>query len=185
MTFARALGLEDPQADKSCSGSGDITRSVVDNPVLGSRPWDVLQRYLRTISHLEPIQIYSRFRQRPCLKETARSAAFRTVSGKWVEAISRRSPQTGSNRFRFLNEERETVTWTDNGIPKLWLYNLHYFEYANLALIERWIKENPVGTGIGWDPYPTSLRIANWCKWGIGQESVPQNVCSSIAAQAA
>lgn len=185
MTFARALGLEDPQTDKSCSGSGDITRSVVDYPVLGSRPWDVLQRYLRTISHLEPIQIYSRFRQRACPKETPRSAAFRTVSGKWVEAISRRPPQTASNRFRFLNEERETVTWTDSGIPKLWLYNLHYFEYANLALIERWIKENPVGTGIGWDPYPTSLRIANWCKWGIGQESVPQNVCSSIATQAA
>jgi len=67
----------------------------------------------------------------------------------------------------------------------LWLYNLHYFEYADLTLIERWIKENPVGSGIGWDPYPTSLRVANWCKWGISQESVPKNVCSSIATQAA
>lgn len=33
------------------------------------------------------------------------------------------------------------------------------------ALIERWIAENPVGKGNGWEPYPISLRVVNWIKW--------------------
>jgi hypothetical protein len=164
---------------------GKAAECLVDHPRLSADPWSVCQRYLSTLLHLEAIQIYSRFRQRPSPRTVARTSRFRTFPGQWIEAISRDSVQTAPNRFRLLNEERDIVTWNDAGIPKLWLYNLHYFAYSDAALIERWIKENPIGTGVGWDPYPTSLRIANWCKWALSQEAVAQNICDSIATQTA
>ena len=57
-------------------------------------------------------------------------------------------------------------------------YNLHYFDtlsgpadedlkQSQRALVTRWITENPVGQGNGWEPYPVSLRIVNWIKWAL------------------
>jgi len=103
----------------------------------------------------------------------------------------------GENRFRFLNEERLVVTaadWQGASWPRLWVYNLHYFDDLNAigseeraglhrALIERWIRENPPGTGTGWEPYPTSLRICNWIKWFLrGATATPQEL-NSLAVQ--
>jgi len=82
-------------------------------------------------------------------------------------------------RFCFLNREYQfpgEITWNDSALEKLWLYNLHYFEYlipltgrtspANFrigkAIICEWIENNPPGRGNGWEPYPLSLRIVNW-----------------------
>ncbi len=74
--------------------------------------------------------------------------------------------------------------WNDAGIPKLWLYNLHYFEAPEPDLIERWIAENPVGAGNGWEPYPLSLRIANWIKWTLSGHELPSAAIRSLAHQA-
>ena len=41
----------------------------------------------------------------------------------------------------------------------------------HLALLLRWVDENPPGVGNGWEPYPTSLRIVNWIKWALAQGS--------------
>ena len=85
------------------------------------------------------------------------------------------------NEFVFLNKKNNltNIGWNNNVIPKLWNYNLHYFDYLNtieydiddtrlkLSVIEKWIMENPFGFGIGWEPYPTSLRIVNWVKWHL------------------
>jgi uncharacterized heparinase superfamily protein len=60
-------------------------------------------------------------------------------------------------------------------VSRLWLYHLHYFDFLNaadwvgstdthIAIVGRWIVENPPGSGTGWEPYPTSLRIVNWIK---------------------
>lgn len=81
--------------------------------------------------------------------------------------------------FKFLNETNSLneVGWNNNISSKLWIYNLHYFEYllqvnssafqldAQNKLIENWIDNNPFGKGTAWEPYPTSLRIINWIKW--------------------
>jgi hypothetical protein len=58
-------------------------------------------------------------------------------------------------------------------VPRLWLYNLHYFEYlcslpyeSAGALILDWIARHPLARGnAGWEPYPTSLRLVAWCAW--------------------
>ncbi len=70
--------------------------------------------------------------------------------------------------------------WNDESHSKLWVYNLHYFEdllavNANtkhdfhIALLDKWVAENPVGLGNGWEPYPISLRVPNILKaWQAG-----------------
>jgi len=158
---------------------------IPHTPRPSNAPWDIAMRYVRTIRHLEPIQIYSRVCPRVALPHTAVPAKLRPGSGPWAEPILRRTSQTAANRFRFLNEEREIRTWNENAFPKLWLYNLHYFEYVDLPLVERWIDENDVGRGVGWEPYPTSLRIANWCKWLLNGGHGTAKMYESLAMQAA
>ena len=57
----------------------------------------------------------------------------------------------------------------------------------HLALLHRWVAENPPGTGTGWEPYPTSLRIVNWIKWALaprGLPALPPECQHSLAVQA-
>jgi uncharacterized heparinase superfamily protein len=105
---------------------------------------------------------------------------------------------TGPSSFRFLNVEREfasSADWTRPDWPKLWLYNLHYFDdlVADKAdahagwhrdLIRRWIDENPPGRGTGWEPYPTSLRVVNWVKWILAGNPPVSGMLDSLAIQA-
>lgn len=104
---------------------------------------------------------------------------------------------TGPANFRFLNDVRDLNgrgSWNDRVTPKLWLYNLHYFDDLNaqdsearrewhLALIRRWLQENPPASGTGWEPYPTSLRIVNWVKWVLGGGSLSDEAVQSLAVQ--
>jgi uncharacterized heparinase superfamily protein len=76
--------------------------------------------------------------------------------------------------FRFLNHTENLgspVDWQAAHLPLLWRFNLHYFNYLyrlegeeQLALCRDWVKNNPPKNGVGWLPFPTSLRIVNWCK---------------------
>lgn len=141
--------------------------------------------YARTALHLEPRQIYARLRPRPAVSYPRTSLQLRPLPGGWVDAIPRESPQMGLNRFRFLNQEREIQSWNDPLASRLWLYNLHYFEHVNEDLVHRWITENAPGRGSGWDPYPMSLRIANWCKWILAGARPGSTVIESLALQAA
>ena len=81
----------------------------------------------------------------------------------------------GGWTFTFLSRARtytpSSVDWHPTDVPRLWRYNLHYFDYlldddcplaARDALLEHWIAANPPGTRDAWEPYPTSLRIVNW-----------------------
>lgn len=81
-------------------------------------------------------------------------------------------------KFEFLHEKRNVnvIGWDDAQTPLLWRYNLHYFhclctpetagdKEKKLALVHRWMAENPFGKGTAYMPYPTSLRIVNWVKW--------------------
>jgi uncharacterized heparinase superfamily protein len=146
----------------------------------------MISRFLNTVRYLRPVQIYSRvYRPKPRLHGFSPKLELRPPEGTWVSAIPRRNPQTGANRFRFLNAERTVESWNDSNVPKLWLYNLHYFESPNADLIQRWIEENPVGLGNGWEPYPLSLRISNWLKWKLAGHVMPPQVLQSVALQAA
>lgn len=103
----------------------------------------------------------------------------------------------GPSTFRFLGEER-TITaagdWNPRDLPRLWVYNLHYFDDLvgfdaetrgawHEALIRRWIDENPPGEGAGWEPYPTSLRIVNWIKWTLAGNDLGDEGFHNLAVQ--
>ena len=110
----------------------------------------------------------------------------------------RTASMTGPRSFRFLNVDREFASaadWNRPDWPKLWLYNLHYFDdlVADKAdararwhreLIRRWIDENPPGRGNGWEPYPTSLRLVNWIKWILAGNTPVSGMLDSLAIQA-
>jgi hypothetical protein len=139
----------------------------------------------QTIRHLKPVQIYRRI-YRPSPRVRKPGVTVRRATGRWAPAIPRVDPRqgldagtrSGLGRFLFLNQVRQIETWNDAGIPKLWLYNLHYFEHAEVELMRKWVGENPAGHGNGWEPYPLSLRIVNWIKSGL-----PLDV-GSLATQA-
>jgi len=102
----------------------------------------------------------------------------------------------GPSRFEFLRSAHDINDggWDDPALPRLWRYQLHYFDDLaardassrakwHADLIQRWIQENPVGVGTGWDPYPTSRRIVNWIKWmWAGNPASPAEI-QSLAEQ--
>jgi len=97
-----------------------------------------------------------------------------------------------------LNKQRELnapEAWNTPSWEKLWLYNLHYFDDLNArdsekrkewhnALILQWILQNPPPIGIGWEPYPLSLRLVNWIKWALAGNTLQEEVIQSLAVQA-
>jgi uncharacterized heparinase superfamily protein len=157
-------------------------------------------RYWHTLRHLKPVQFYGRlwfkFRQ-PKVDALDKSPSLRERNGQWQAPVARKTSMLGPRRFKFLSVEHDLPVqggWNDDALEKLWLYNLHYFEDLNaegahgrtawhLALLQRWVAENPLPSGNGWEPYPTSLRIVNWVKWVLAGNTVPAGCVQSLATQ--
>jgi uncharacterized heparinase superfamily protein len=105
---------------------------------------------------------------------------------------------TGPRTFNFLNiltRLEWPAGWSTPDWGKPWLYNLHSFDDLNAedapsrvdwhrALLSRWVTDNPPARGIGWEPYPTSLRLVNWIKWALGGNALEPEWVSSLAVQA-
>lgn len=157
-------------------------------------------RYWHTLRHLKPVQFYGRlwfkFRH-PKVDALVESPSLRERNGQWQAPVAHRPSMLGPCRFNFLGVEydlRAKDGWNDGALEKLWLYNLHYFEDLNaegaydrtswhVALMQRWVDENPPPYGNGWEPYPTSLRIVNWVKWALAGNTMPPGCLQSLATQ--
>ncbi len=141
---------------------------------------------MATVGHLRRDQVASqiRHRLRPLFEKPEdferRPQPFRGC--RWKPRIQFLPPGPQNNfaadilagRLSFLNRSSEVgwpPDWNYRSAPKLWLYNLHYLEYLwaldygkAKELDLDWIKNHPLGHGqIGWEPYPTSLRLINLC----------------------
>lgn len=158
-----------------------------------------IARYWHTLRYLRPVQFYGRiwfrwFRPRIDL----RSAPPRRIlsARTWVLPARRLPSLISAEQFCFLNETRDLSVhgWDDAALDKLWRYNLHYFDDLNardaaarsewqVALLSRWVRENPPAAGTGWEPYPTSLRIVNWIKWELSGNELPPECLESLAVQ--
>ena len=118
--------------------------------------------------------------------------------GKWVDDIPKSNSMLSQNVFIFLNK-KETISletdWNNKKFPKLWLYNLHYFDDLNsgiqssynnelrLKLVNKWIQNNRRFYGVGWEAYPTSIRIVNWIKWNFKGTLFSQIINESLFSQ--
>lgn len=158
-----------------------------------------LTRYFHTIRFLRPVQLFGRvvFRVNRPRPDFSPAPARRIVQRQWQQPVRRERSQTGAVRFRFLNAERElreSSDWNNPTWPKLWLYNLHYFDDLNARdavsrsswhsdLMHKWIDENPPGGGNGWEPYPLSLRVVNWVKWALAGNELTPRAGHSLAVQ--
>ncbi|MDA9830222.1 heparinase II/III family protein [Akkermansiaceae bacterium] len=148
-------------------------------------------RYGRTLRHLRLSQTFGqvRFRLQKLWSNPARILKnvpnFLEVSdqGRPID-IPSPCPQIDVNKFAkgiftFVNQTANLgrpVDWAASGMPRLWCYNLHYFDWLwsflpeadedwqnARELIQDWIAHHPPSkTSAGWEPYPTSLRLINW-----------------------
>ena len=104
------------------------------------------------------------------------------------------------DEFHLINEtgKLSIVGWEGDDKSKLWRYNQHYFnwllshtnkvEYSKLenpapALIEEWINYQHIGSGVGWEPYPTSIRIVNWIKSSMSGANFSEKAISNLYIQ--
>ena len=162
-------------------------------------------RYYHTLSHLKSAQtigrVYPEIKKRAALRgwtltrlpapPFALSGRLQTATGFLAHDPWNTREAILEGRFCFLHcQERlgRPVAWEAAGLPILWRYNLHYFHYLHLlrpeeqrALCLDWVRHHPPGTGAAWHPFPTSLRIANWCK----QDVQDQALLRSLYRQAA
>lgn len=145
--------------------------------------------YLRTISFLKPIQllflVYYRLRGTVIGPSTLPDVMLR--QGVGFNGVCHASPQSQDDlSFTFLNREKRfsvDVDWASTEMPKLWRYNLHYFDYLHdskrsveqkCLLLTDWIHRNPPGTDDAWEPYPVSLRMVNWMKFLLLENDLPR-----------
>ena len=121
--------------------------------------------------------------------ESFEHPALREKTGIWIKPARRHPTLTNEGVFILLNETKSlaSVGWTGNNCEKLWRYHQHYFDDLNafgaikrkalqLNLMLNWVQENKIGSGIGWQPYPTSLRIVNWIKWELAGNNLQKFV---------
>jgi len=163
--------------------------------------------YARTLRHLRPIQVYGRALRafkglgapRRFVQDTANVPAPPPRNARPLEpGAMRPAVLIGPTRVRMLGEEGELAQrhhWDDPMRTALWRYHAHYFDDLrstgahersawNHALIERWLDEVRPGDGVGWEPYPTSLRIVNWVRNALGKNKLSDRALQSLAAQA-
>jgi uncharacterized heparinase superfamily protein len=142
-------------------------------------------RTWRTARHLRPLQIgWLVYRRLVPLTAVAapEPADVRRRDGIGLLPRPGNAPLRADDgwTFTFLNTARtwtpSSLDWHPTDLPRLWRYNLHYFDYlldddcplaARDALLDHWIAANPPGTRDAWEPYPTSLRIVNWIDYVV------------------
>ncbi|MCK4998847.1 MAG: alginate lyase family protein [Anaerohalosphaera sp.] len=146
-----------------------------------------LLRLYHTVKYLKACQVTGQIRNRLRSRfENPARLLSQTVPDFvgccWPLEISILPPGMQGNRatdiltgsFSFLNNTCDIgwmPDWQCKDMPKLWQYNLHYFEWLwaldyedAKAVTLDWIVKHPLKKGqVGWEPYPISLRLMNLC----------------------
>jgi uncharacterized heparinase superfamily protein len=162
-------------------------------------PLNKFSLYWNTIRYLKPSQVYGRLFfnwLKPGIAQVPKVEP-RSGSGKWIKPAEREPSMVGAFKFNLLGQtgDLQEIDWNGSQMEKLWRYNQHYFDDLNAGqssertswhkeLIEDWIVRNPLCKGIGWEPYPTSLRIVNWIKWANAGNVLSSQAFESLATQA-
>lgn len=149
-------------------------------------------RFVRTVARLKPEQVVfqvvnrfwrPKFRLLKASSDKTRGGVLptlETVCGEgrrlapWTEKpVSLTIGAGGAETLTFLNISDTFRGWnvTDHGM--LWAYNLNYMDWLNQTgmtaavgalWIDRFIADARANR-VGFDPYPTALRVINWAKF--------------------
>ena len=150
--------------------------------------------YFNTVKYLKWTQIWHRFTFRVCHPRPDFAPAPEMSEKCHPEVAFPKMPDCylGNDIFLFLNDKETFSGWNDKKRDKLWLYNLHYFDWLRQPgiteeegnrWIEKWMAENPAPAGNGWEPYTLSLRIVNWIKWSLSGHKLRGKAKDSLAVQ--
>jgi len=158
-----------------------------------------LQLYAITSYYLKPVQILFRFKslfQSKCLHRLSwyRNSFLTHVSGNepfsivefpYIRPANFAFTDLARGKFCFLNKVAELdipTNWNPSSESKLWIYNLHYFDYVRTILLQHqeqntdqsyalfrrlvneWMSSCAVAMPLAWDAYPISLRLNNWLR---------------------
>ena len=158
-------------------------------------------KYFHTIRYLKLKQIFYKIcfnLVKPIIIEKPQTN-LRVLENDFCPPIKKKISLINQNTFKFLNKSKSLleVGWNENrdNTTKLWRYNQHYFDDLNAVdsfkrkiwhdqLLKHWISENSIGKDIGWEPYPTSIRIVNWVKWQLQGNELSEDSLESLAIQA-
>lgn len=155
-----------------------------------------ISRSIRTVSHLKPSQVFWQAWHRVAsAAENPSRFSSKGAPGfpgcRWEPLASFLPPgvqaddstNLSGGKITFLNLPKNTgwpPDWRNGDMPLLWQYNLHYFEWlwafsgGSFDLSKRavldWIENYSLKKGHrGWDAYPVSLRLINWCAFFFGE----------------
>ena len=158
--------------------------------------------YFHTVRHLRPGQIAWQLKRRlfPPRPPAVGPAVVWRDGVRCAPFLAATEAAAASGQISFVGQSRpfslESPDWVAADAPKLWRYNLQYFDGLSgsaftpaqkAALINDWIARVPVGAVDAWESYPISLRVVNWLKYALALPSgtVPAGWVASLAQQTA
>lgn len=143
--------------------------TVLFNTIIHLKPKQIIYRIYRKLIKTRISQVVY-YKQRACTKQLINFPIKKTTF--------------------ILDEISKPTDWNRVDRPKLYLYQLHYFDFIHTFsknkarhLFYQWIDENPIGMGNGWEPYPISQRIINWVKWLIQNDEQDKKILTSLYLQ--
>jgi uncharacterized heparinase superfamily protein len=157
-----------------------------------------MRRLWRTARWLRREQLVNRIWRslRLPLPVTGTLPARRPLQSPWNIAPARPSEWLDSYSVRILGQIGtvcESGDWQHAFGDDLRLYHLHYLNQLCAetqpaadfpgVLLGRWVTQNPPGSKLGWEPYPTSRRLVNAFKALLAGVSLPQTAVASLADQ--
>tara|TARA_Y100001968_G_scaffold324444_1_gene363751 strand:+ start:155 stop:1789 length:1635 start_codon:yes stop_codon:yes gene_type:complete len=161
----------------------------------------IILLYINTIKYLKVSQVINRLiRKFFFLKKIPKYKKSKYQRSEyWVQHFTSTDKLHLDPEIRtsFLNKEIKIqlpFEWNNEKHSKLWLYNLHYFDWFSHQeakekfhlinkIFDNWIENNQYGRGLGWEPYPTSLRLVNLIKAFLNGNDYSENQYKSIFLQ--
>lgn len=160
----------------------------------------MISNYFHTIRYLKLKQIYYRILLKIIKTKIKKNSSFELRVSEKIFSIPilKKVSLIDEDTFCFLNETKSLskIGWYEkhDTIPKLWRYNQHYFDYLNTSvssqqkkwhdqLLLDWVNKNNIGREVGWESYPTSIRIVNWIKWHYLKNDLPKTCLQNLMLQ--
>lgn len=157
---------------------------------------------LRTARHLRPQQLAAQLAQRlrgparrPSRTHAPGIVELAPCSEPWAPSPEGLPTEDGAVALVGRPPHDPRRAGWEPGANALWSYTLHYHGWLchpalppseALATIDGWIGEHR--EGVGWEPYPTSMRVLHWLGWlhhhgGPLQAHARERILGSLAAQ--